>query len=235
MCGRYALIPNESAWHRLGEQLSPEMDAVLVELRKFRPHFNAAPTQYMPIIVEDAETREPEIYPARWGFIPFWWKKDRKPDNSFNARLENCPNGPMWRGSWRHKRCLVPATLWYEWQLFEGQKTPWAFLPQDGSEMMLAGLWDSWLDNSTGEEIISFAIITQPAADSIADFHHRMPLILAPQIWSRWISPQVCELRQINAELARNNITDIRTYKVKRTVSNARNNGPECIEPDSET
>lgn len=233
MCGRYALIPSESAWHQVGQNLGPEMEAVLMNLRSFRPCFNAAPTQHMPIIVEDAETQQPEIYPARWGLIPFWWNKDNKPDNSFNARLEYCPHGPMWRSAWRHKRCLVPATLWYEWQQFEGRKVPWAFLPKDGTEIMMAGLWDSWLDRSTGEEIISFAIITQPAANSLAEIHNRMPLLLAPQIWRTWISRSICDNRQIQTELARNSITDIRAYRVKSSVNNARNNGPECIEPDN--
>lgn len=234
MCGRYALIPDAKAWAHAGENLSPDMESVLAMLRSTHAHYNVSPTQVMPIIVDYAETQRPEIYPARWGFIPSWWNKPGRPGRTFNARRENCASGPMWRGSWQHKRCLVPASYWYEWSQAAGQRVPWAFRPRDDTEMMLAGIWDEWTDPVTDELVISFAIITQPAVSALAEIHHRMPIVLAPQVWESWISRRICTLREIDTELTRSELTEIRTYRLKRTVNNSRNDGPECLEPDPE-
>ncbi|MGJ8670381.1 MAG: SOS response-associated peptidase [Oceanococcus sp.] len=232
MCGRYALIPSQSAWEQAGQDLGAEMDAILLELRSQSPRYNVSPSQTMPIVVEDPDTQRLTIYPARWGMIPSWWKQDKPPTSTHNARIEGITSKPMWRSVWRNQRCLIPVSLWYEWQNIGGEKLPWALKQQDDSEMMFAGLYDIWADPSSGEQIISFAIVTQVAVDDIADIHNRMPLILAPQVWASWINRNLRELRNIDAELARNQLTELKAYRVKRFVSNSRNEGAGCVEPE---
>jgi putative SOS response-associated peptidase YedK len=79
---------------------------------------------------------------------------------------------------------------------------------------------------------LSFAIVTQDAVAGISDIHNRMPVILAPQVWASWVNRNLRELRNIDAELARNQLTKLKAYRVKRFVSNSRNQGAECVEPE---
>lgn len=236
MCGRYALIPNTSAWTKLGQDLGPDMDAVLQQLREYRERFNVAPSETMPIVVFDQSTGKPALLEARWGFVPRWWKQPKPPSKTFNAVSETATTKPMWRHAWRHSRCLVPASLWYEWVTNErGEKLPFAFLPSGpGEEMMFAGLWDTWHDAVVGEDIATFAILTRESEGVVADVHHRMPLLLAPQIWGSWIYPGLNSPRDIDNELARNRLTDLRTYRVKQLTNNSRYKGRDTIEPVGE-
>ncbi len=234
MCGRYALIPNASAWRALGEDLGRDMDAVLEQLRGYRELYNVAPSETMPIVIYDQHTGKPALIEARWGFIPSWWKQIKPPTKTFNAVSETASKKPMWRHAWRHSRCLVPASLWYEWATNEsGEKIPFAFRgPEPGDELMLAGLWDVWHDAVNGEDVATFAIITRESEGVVAEVHHRMPLILAPQIWGSWIYPGLNSLRDIDNELARNNLTELKSYRVKRLTNNSRYKGPDTAEPD---
>ena len=229
MCGRYALIPDRHAWERLGQDLGPEMNSVLLELGEFRARFNVAPSQHMPIIVQDRESRKPCMVRAQWGFIPHWWKALKAPSHNINARLESAADKPLWRQAWRRSRCLIPATLWYEWQKLDGGKQAWALEPE--GEYMLAGLWSRWHDPANEQMITSFAILTQAAESSLSAIHDRMPLLLAPQIWQPWIDRELTGLRLIDNELARNQMTPIKAYRIGDKVNNPRNDAAELLQP----
>lgn len=231
MCGRYALIPNRRAWEEAGRDLGPDINAVLSELRGLRARYNVPPSATMPIIVQDRESRLPALREARWGYIPHWWNQERPPDKSFNARRETAAQKPMWRQAWRRARCLVPASLWYEWKRQGSQKQPYAISAEEG-ELMFAGLWSVWRDPVSHQEITSFGIVTQDAEDAIAHVHHRMPLILAPQLWLPWIDRSLTDLREIATALAQNDLTKLKAYRVRTLVNRPANDGPEVIEPE---
>src|SRR5450631_4205517 len=107
MCGRY-VSPDEAAIERFWEiNRRSNTDP-------FRRRFNVAPTTTVPII-RRAEDGAHELCEARWGLIPHWWKQEKPPALTFNARSEEAAVKPTWRNSYRHLRCLMPALGWYEW------------------------------------------------------------------------------------------------------------------------
>jgi putative SOS response-associated peptidase YedK len=229
MCGRYAIVPTDSAWGSIGEILGRDVE---VALAATRANYNVVPTQGVPIVVEDRETGEPKVIAARWGLIPGWWKQLKLPSNTINARSEDAANKPMWRHSWRHMRCLIPATHYYEWlQLESGAKLPHAFRLGENRGFMFAGLWSVWVDPATGIERPSCAILTRAAVPNIANIHDRMPIILDPSSWRRWIDRSLTDPDQVATLAIAAAIDGVVSYPVSSAVSSVRNNRPDLIDP----
>ncbi|WP_026078801.1 SOS response-associated peptidase [Pseudomonas nitroreducens] len=227
MCGRY-VSPDEAAmeryWH-IGARNSG---------RWIQRIYNVAPTTQVPMVFLN-EAGEQEVIAARWGLIPFWWKKDKLPPMTFNARSEEAPTKPMWRDAIRHRRCLMPAAGWYEWNEKEPVKNkagrtvnqPYYHHAPGDNVLAIAGIWSTW-SPPEGEPITSCALLTKDAAGPVAAIHHRMPVILAPEQWECWLSPQTSlELAYDTIALSRE---DFEAYAVTTDVGNARNQGSELIE-----
>jgi putative SOS response-associated peptidase YedK len=185
----------------------------------------------VPIVVEIREARVPQVIRARWGLVPAWWKQLKPPANTINARSEEAASKPLWRDSWRNARCLVPATHYYEWlRLRSGGKLPHA-LTTAGAGFMFAGLWAVWLNPATGIADASCAILTRPAADGISRIHDRMPVILAPPAWRRWIDHSVRHPARVEEILRANAVVDVRAYPVGSRVNTPRNDAPGLLDP----
>lgn len=182
------------------------------------------------------EAGEQEVIAARWGLILFWWKKDKPPPMTINAHCEEAATKPMWRDAIRHKRCLMPAAGWYEWNENEPVKNkavrsvhqPYYHHASDDGLLAIAGIWSTW-SPPEGEPITSCALLTKDAAVPVAAIHHRMPVILAPKQWECWLSPQTSlELAYDTIALSRE---DFEAYAVSTEVGNARNQGAGLIDP----
>jgi hypothetical protein len=121
--------------------------------RNLQPHYNIAPTMTVDVIRLD-ESGNRELVPMRWGLIPAWWVKSLKEiPATFNARAESVADKPMFRDAFKAKRCIIPASGFYEWTGDKGDRQPHLFTPADGSLILAsAGLWDRWRDRATGEE-----------------------------------------------------------------------------------
>lgn len=130
----------------------------------------------------------------RWGLIPPWWKNDRPPAFSINARCEEAPTKPMWRDAVQYQRCLIPATAWHEWTPLMDETTGEVLTRRDGKTpieekatlsdpdapaLCLAGLWARAIFQ--GEEIESCAIVTRAAVPPLTAIHDRMPVVVAPE------------------------------------------------------
>ncbi|WP_430292958.1 SOS response-associated peptidase [Pseudomonas sp. B1-22] len=228
MCGRY-VTPEEAAmeryWH-IGARNSGQW---------IRRIYNVAPSQQVPMVLLNEEG-EQEVVPARWGLIPFWWKQAKPPQKSFNARSEEAATKPMWRDAIRHRRCLMPAAGWYEWNEKEPVKNkagrtvnqPYYHHAADDGVLAIAGLWSTW-DGPTGQDVLSCALLTHDAAGPAAAIHHRMPVILSPEQCATWLSPETSLDQVYNAiALARQ---DFEAYRVSTDVGNTRNQGAELIDP----
>ncbi len=244
MCGRYAIAPSRNdAWASVASELGA---ALAEELSTLKPRYNIPPSLDIPIIIQDPDTREYRAISARWGFIPHWWRNTKLPSMTNNVRVEGAADKPMWRDAWRRSRCLIPVTHWYEWQeraqaAAEGRKPlkikqPWALSSTNGSGFMFAGLWASWKPPTGGDPVASAAVVTRDAAPSVAHVHDRMPVILHPRAWSRWLSPDVNDPQNVAEILEVNAILEARTWPVTRLMSKPVFNGPECLDPidDSE-
>jgi putative SOS response-associated peptidase YedK len=153
---------------------------------EYRPEHNRKPTQAVPAVLRDPQGRR-VLRLLRWGLQPGWARPDTFKKPLINARAESVAQKPAFRDAFRTRRCLVPADVFYEWTGEPGSRTPWAFALRDGAPMGLAGLWEG-RETSDGWQH-SVCIVTCPANALVAAAHHRMPVILPPDVWAAWLDP----------------------------------------------
>jgi len=183
MCGRftYKLTWEEIvALYRLTVGPSPH---------NFQPRFNVCPTTTIDTILGQDGSRQ--LVPMRWGLIPRWWSKPLKEMRlaTFNARAESVATKPMFRSAFRHNRCLIPVSGYYEWQDAPDGKQPWYFTARDGSPALtIAGLCDEWHDKASGETLKSCTMIITEPNKFVADIHDRMPVLLTEKQFEPWLS-----------------------------------------------
>ena len=222
MCGRYALYGPISR-HRKDEILE---FAFLDRMIPFVPHYNAAPSQYLPVYRSDPE-RGRELVPLKWGLIPFWAKDASIGVKLINARSETVNEKPAFRAAFRHRRCLVPANGFYEWQALPDGKQPHYITVPTVGVIAFAGLWESWTNKESGEVIDSFTILTCEANKLISQLHERMPVILKEQDYSAWLSGSISEAANLMKPFP---AEDMLTYFVSKKVNRASYDAPELIE-----
>jgi putative SOS response-associated peptidase YedK len=220
MCSRYSLTsPPEAvrAYFRL-----PMIET-------FPPRYNIAPTQPVGIVRHDGHGA-PELALVRWGLIPSWVKAPREFSTLVNARSESAADKPSFRGSLRHRRCLVPADGFYEWTGRPGAKTPHLIRPRAGGLMAFAGLWEHWV-GADGSELETMAILTVAANATVAAVHDRMPAILPPRHFSPWLDCRSGSATGILPLLAPAPDDLLEVVQVSPRVNNVRNEGPELHTP----
>jgi putative SOS response-associated peptidase YedK len=182
MCGRYAVFT-----------LSPELIEEVLgfvpidEHGLLVPRWNVAPTQRAPVF-RVAEGRR-ELAPLRWGLVPPWADDLKAGARMINARAETVATSPAFRAAFRARRCLVPASQFYEWTKTETPKRPFLFRCGDAAAFLMAGLWETWTDKATGEVVETYTIVTTGANDAVRPVHDRMPVILARPEWTAWLDP----------------------------------------------
>jgi putative SOS response-associated peptidase YedK len=220
MCGRFAFYsPAEAAAALFGVHgVSP-----------VAPRYNIAPTQDVAAIRHSADDSH-EMVLLRWGLIPFWAKDRSIGNRMINARAETVAEKPSFRAAYKHRRCVVLADGFYEWQQQGEFKTPYFISLASGAPFALAGLWETWTDKATGESIQSTALITTTANDFMQALHHRMPMILEPGGADAWLAGDHTMLAS-----AAQNSPALQAWPVARRVNNARNEGPELLEPEGAT
>ena len=191
--------------------------------------YNVAPTTFQPVIRADKETGDRELVLMRWGLVPFFTKQlsDVKGLSTINARAESVEKSAPWRTPFKKRRCLIPADGFYEWRRVDPKnKEPFSFRMADGAPFAFAGLWDAWKD-PVGQWLQSFSIITTDANELMAKVHNRMPVILHPKDYNRWLDrenerPPVDLLRPFESEA-------MASTPVNKLVGNVKNNGPEML------
>jgi putative SOS response-associated peptidase YedK len=176
MCGRFALTDDEAAVAAfLGFS-----DGVAVV-----PRYNIAPTQ--PIAIVRADHGVPQFTFARWGLVPAWVDDPRSFSLLINARSDGLLEKPAFKNAMRYRRCLIPASGFYEWRRQRGLRQPYWISRRDGQPMAFAGLWETWADRDGGE-IDSACVITVDANATLRPIHDRMPAIVAPADFDRWLT-----------------------------------------------
>jgi len=178
MCGRFASYTPPEAIAQMVKAMNPVPNVA--------PSWNIAPSQQAMAVRRHPKTGERHLDLLTWGFVPHWAddpKAERKP---INARAETVATTPMFRAAFAHNRCLVPADAYYEWQVTDGGKHPYAFARKDGAPMLLAGLWDVW-QGENGTRMRSFTLITTTANATARPIHDRMPAIVEAGDWPLWL------------------------------------------------
>ncbi|MBT3301065.1 MAG: SOS response-associated peptidase [Bacteroidetes bacterium] len=218
MCGRFIITKKID---EITERFHVE-----IEEDKYKPVYNAAPSQQLPVI----SNSEPErIRFFRWGLVPFWAKDQSIGNKMINARSETLLEKPAFRNLLKSKRCLVISDGFYEWQKTEKGKIPTCIRLKNNELFSMAGLWDQWKDTE-GQTIHSFSIITCAPNELMAPIHNRMPVILNRDQEKIWLdnSQKSEELVDI---LKPYNKDDMNTYEVSSLVNSPRNNFEELILP----
>lgn len=182
--------------------------------------FNVAPTQDIPIVRQTEAGRELAI--VRWGLIPAWSKDAKSGPLLINARSETAAEKPAFRSAFKSRRCLIPADGFYEWKKIGNKKQPYHFHLADAQLLAFAGLWERW------KEIESCTILTTAANELSGQFHDRMPVILSPNDYTEWLDPQANEPGKLLTPFP---ASEMAAVAVNPIVNNARNEGPDCIEP----
>jgi putative SOS response-associated peptidase YedK len=216
MCGRFTqLFTWEELYHlyNLTNPLAPNI----------RPSWNVAPTQDVGVIVpeEGGHTYKQ----MRWGLIPFWAKDEKIGYSLINARIEGIDKKPSFRAAWKERRCLIPASGFYEWREVavpgkaKPAKQPFYISRKDDLPLTFAGLWERW----GADKLLSCTIITTEASDGIRDLHNRMPVMLGKEGFGPWLrggEPVVDE--GIDEAVS--------IVPVSPKMNSPRYNGPDCVE-----
>jgi putative SOS response-associated peptidase YedK len=224
MCGRFTL--KQSA-----EGLSQVFHVDFVA--DLAAEYNIAPTQMVATVLQNPESRKREFKQLHWGLIPSWAKDAGIGAKLINARAETVAEKPAFRSAFKHRRCLVIADGFYEWQRQQGKKQPFYFRLQDEQPFAFAGLWEKW-GTAANEEIISCTILTTAANELLQPIHERMPVILEPQDYDLWLDSQVQTPQTLQQLLRPYPASAMTAYPVSTLVNNSRHNSLECIIPLSE-
>lgn len=219
MCGRYdSLIARDALIRLFGVNRLPDSN--------FPPRYNIAPTQDIQIVRPTGDGGR-ELAIARWGLVPFFMTERPKTPH-INARAETVERAPLFREAFRRRRCLIPATGFFEWEKRAAERQPFRIRRRDLEPFAFAGLWE--YNTHLGEPVVSATIIVTDANAVVAPLHPRMPVILMPEDYDRWLSrdapPAVVKalLRPFPPEL-------LEAYPVSRLVNSHENDVPEAIEP----
>lgn len=217
MCGRFSLtLPADAVGRLFGVEDLPD----------FGPRFNIAPSQDILVVRRREAGEGRELVPVRWGFVPGWARNPDTMRQPINARAETVAGKPMFRDAFRHRRCLIPADGFYEWQQTKAGKQPWRVVRADGAPFAFAGLWDRWKGRS-GETIESCVIITTDANDAVRPIHDRMPVMLDIGRFETWLAGSAVDASGLMAPYH----GALSVYAVSRRVNDPHNEDPGIVAP----
>ncbi|MDT8306178.1 MAG: SOS response-associated peptidase [Anaerolineae bacterium] len=225
MCGRFTLlVPAEELAQAFDLPSIPEVAP---------PRYNIAPTQPVAIVRLDQARGERELAYVNWGLIPFWADDPSIGNRMINARAETAAEKPAFRAAFKYRRCLVPASGFYEWQKRNGAKQPYYIYAAQGRVLGLAGLWERWTDPD-GSEIQSCTILTTGPSGDVSSLHNRMPLILDPADYGTWLHSDGTNMDELQHLLRPAPEGTLAAEPVSTYVNRPGNEGPECIAPLAE-
>ncbi len=193
------------------------------------PRYNIAPTQMVPVVRPSGGQRE--LFAMRWGLVPFWAADLRIGARMIDARAETVSTKPAFRTAFERRRCLVPSDGYYEWLREGKRKQPYLMHLQDHQPFGMAGLWERWKPKTGSDEsaVESFTIITTSASRDTEDIHDRMPVILHPSDYDRWLDPENTDKQALEGLLLPYD-GQLLVDPVNSIVNNVKNDVPECVE-----
>jgi putative SOS response-associated peptidase YedK len=225
MCGRFVL------------RASPDQLAELFDLQEepmVAPRYNIAPSQPVAIVRVNPQTQQREWTHTLWGLIPSWSKDPTIGQKMINARSDGVAEKPSFRAAFKRRRCLIPASGFYEWKQTGDGKEPHFITSAAGEPLAFAGLWEQWTGGD-GVELQTCTILTTDANELVTPLHNRMPVIIAPEDYSLWLGSGRDEtpayLSQLQHLLRPYSSELMKEYAVSKYVNNVRNEGEKCIEP----
>jgi len=222
MCGRFTLRAPASA---IAQQFS------LFEVPALQPRFNIAPTQPAPVVRMDPRQAEPQrqLVFLHWGLVPAWAKDPAVGNRMINARAETAADKPSFRAALRRRRCLVVADGFYEWRTVGKRRQPMFIHLRDDRPLAFAGLWESW-EGAGHAALESCTILTTEANDLVRPIHDRMPVIVAPADYAKWLDPAIQEPGPIQPLLRPYPSGPMEAYAVSSIVNSPTRDDQRCLE-----
>ena len=219
MCGRFTLHhPTEEIAQRFN------LDQIAVS---FPPRYNIAPTQPIAVVLQHS-ARTLEAF--QWGLVPFWAKDPKIGNRMINARAETVAEKPAFRAAFKQRRCLIPASGYYEWRKENNERLPTYIYRADKTPFAFAGLWEEW-HAPEGEILHTCTIITTEASDQVSAIHHRMPVIFDPEQEETWLDPGLNGGDSLAELLHNTSAAELSSHPVSKQVNPPTFDAPACIEP----
>jgi putative SOS response-associated peptidase YedK len=221
MCGRFASIHTPN-------RLQQWYDALAMP--DFPIRYNIAPSASIVVLRCEVQGRVGAM--MRWGFIPAWAKDPATMPMLNNARGETVAEKPMFRQAFRRRRCLIPASGFYEWKAVPGQraKQPFYISSRDGNPLSFAGIWET-TKNAEGERLDTCAIITTEANAVVQPIHHRMPVVIGRADWNTWLTNEEVALEELMSLIKPFNADTMQVWGVAHAVNKVGNNDPSLLRP----
>lgn len=223
MCGRFTSL------------LTPELLLVVFNIDHspvLGPRYNIAPTQQVLVVRNDFSGKKQDVV-MRWGLIPSWSMNDAASARMINARSETVHEKPAFRQAIKARRCIIPASGFYEWERHNTIKIPHYITMKDGSPFSFAGIWETWL-SPDNKQIESVAILTTWANSFMEPIHDRMPVILHGVEHDLWLDRSVNDPRELQRIYQPYPSELLQEWVVGRQVNSPRNEGPDLIRPVDE-
>ena len=227
MCGRYVLTTPGEVLAQIFDTAPPPEEI----LEAIVPRYNISPTQTVPIVRRAAApAANRELTLVQWGLVPHWAKDPAIGNSLINARAETAAEKPSFRDAMKRRRCLIPANGFYEWQKLGKGKQPWLLRLKSGETFAFAGLWSQWKNPESGAKLETCAILTTTTNELTARVHDRMPVILPPTTWSRWLddAPSGTPFTDLLLSFP---AAQMEAFPVSKRVNSPANEGQENIVP----
>jgi putative SOS response-associated peptidase YedK len=223
MCGRFT---NKAK----PEQIKAEFKVGAKNPNLFQPRYNIAPSQMIDVVFEPETERI--LSQLKWGLVPSWSKDAQTSKGLINARAETLTEKPSFREAFKTRRCIIPASGFYEWQKKgTGAKQPFYFYLKDKEVFGFAGLWEEWLDKQSGELLETCTIITTEANEVLKPVHERMPVILKPESYDEWLDTKVKDTNKLQELLKPYSSKEMDSHAVSKNVNIPESNSAELIKP----
>ena len=226
MCGRVRL-DNDYSEIKIRLKFAPDAPAP-----NYEADYNKPPTMPMLVAMRSVDGRRiPQM--MKWGLIPHWAKDSKLQYSTFNARSEEFTTKPAFKDAWKWgQRCLVLTNGFYEWKKLDAKtKQPYAIVMKDRSLYGFAGLWERWKDKASGEVVRSFTIITTEPNEVCAPIHDRMPVIVDPANYGKWLGEEPVDPMRLLMMLNPFPAEQMECYPVGTAVGNVKNDEPGLLEP----
>lgn len=221
MCGRFSLSASPEAIQELFS---------LSDAPKSPARYNIAPSQPVAAVRATTLGGKRDFTFFNWGLVPFWAKEPSIGARMINARAETVAEKPSFRAAFRYRRCLIPADGYFEWVNTDEGKQPFHIHQPSNAPFAFAGLWERW-ESPDGSAIESCTIITTEANQDVRKIHHRMPAILFPQDFERWLSPEDQKGTALLPVIQQIPEGVLVANPVSKAVNRPVNDSPECIQP----
>lgn len=216
MCGRFQLSVK-------GKMISERFNVEVFD-EFYKPNYNCAPSQKLPVITNTAQDK---ISYLKWGLVPFWAKDPKIGYKMINTRAETIDEKPSFKQAFKKRRCLIPANGFYEWKKNK-HKIPYRIFLKTEELFAMAGIWETWHDVE-GRPLHTFSIITTRPNQLIENIHNRMPVILKPENETAWLNND--DEQFLLGLLEPHQADRMEAYPVSDKVNSPRNNSEDIILP----